>query len=206
MSRLLRLPVMTMIVFSLSMMLAACGTTALSNPTQSAPTGLQTISMADALGGTLTVQAPHDVLHRGDDQTGLLSIGTSEATMSTTDPSPVGAGQWGISISAFTPQVVQVLLPSGQPPTPQVLLDALKGQITQSVSQVTFGTSETTTIGGHNASRLVGSSPQGDIVIYVLDLTNSYLVGTGVTAVGELATRESQFMSILSSATYTPAS
>lgn len=203
MSRFIRLPLMTMLVLFLAIMLAACGITPSTTGTQVA--GTQPISVKDALGGTLSMTIPTGTLTRTDEQSGMLTVGTSEAALSTTQTSTLPAGQWGLAVGALPNSVAQALVPGGQTVTPQTMIDALKTQMAQTAPQATFSASSTTTIGGHDAARVTGTSPQGDVLLIVVALDSSYLLATSVTSVGELATHEPTLTNIISSASYTPA-
>jgi len=193
-----------MMLIMLASLLAACGSTVTTFPTPSAETpGSQTYTVVDALNGTLSFTAPAGLRSHGDTEAGLLTVGTSDAALSTSAPTALPAGQWGLAVGALPKSVAQTLIPKGQTVTPQIILDSLKVQMMKSVPQVTFTPSTALTIGGHEGARLSGTSPQGDVVLLAVTLDNSFLIGTGVVAKGEMPTREPLLTEIMASATYT---
>ena len=202
MSRLARFFTTALLAVLLVSVLAACGSVA-STTTQTQAPGMQTFSITDQLNGTLSVSAPTGTFSKGDPADGTLTLGTTEASLSAADTSIFSAGQWGLSLGALPTNIAKALVPEGQTLTPQIVVDSIKAQMAAAVTQVTFGSSTTVTIGGHPAARVTGTSPQGDVLLLAVDLGNSYLLTTGVTAKGELTTREALLTQIAGSATYT---
>lgn len=198
MSRTLRPLLFIVVGLLMTSILAACGSTPTTTSTTSS--GTKTITVPDAMGGTLTLAIPEAMTSQNDTETGLVTITTGTVSMS--KPDAFAAGQWGLAVGATPLTLVQAMVPQGQTASPQLLLDAVKNQMTKSVTQVSFNATETTTIGGHTAARAVATSSQGDVILVVLDLGNSYLIATGVTAKGELTTQEPQINAILTSASY----
>lgn len=211
MSRFLRLPFMTMIIF----VLAACGTvppaTVTPSPTQAvtqAPTqqiGTKTVSMLDALNGVLTVTAPNGLATRPDSLAGAILVATSDVALSSNPATFLAADQWALNVSAVPIKIAQALVPAGQTVAPQTMIDALKTEMSKTAPQVTFSPSTAITLGGHDAARVTGSSPQGEVLLIVVALDSGYIMTTSVISVGQLATYEPTITTIVTSATYTPA-
>jgi hypothetical protein len=210
MTRSLRVSLLTIVSVLMVGVLSACGSTVLPTPKASSPTaaavstaapGMQIFSVTDQMNGTLSVSAPVGTFSKSDPADGSLTLGTTEASLSASDTSVFSAGQWGLSLGALPMNVAQAMAP-GNALTPQIVIDTLKAQMATSVTQVTFGSSAPTTLGGHAAARVTGTSPQGDVLLLAVALDNSYLLVTGVTAKGDLATREALLTTIVASATY----
>lgn len=207
MTRSLRLSLLVALTLLMTSLLAACGSTALVTdvPVMTLPSGMQVFTMTDQLNGTLSVVAPVGTFSKSDPESGSLVLGTTEASLSATNTSNFTAGQWGLSLGALPLNVAQAIVSSNQTQTltPQVLVDAFKAQTIANIPQTTFGSSSTTIVGGNNAARATGTSPQGDILLIAVDLGGSYLLASGVTAKGDLSKQDAILTQIVSSATYT---
>ena len=214
MSRFLRLPLITIIIFLLSITLAACGTVppAAVTPSIAAPatqavtqTGTQTITLLDALNGTLTLTVPNGLVTRSDPLAGAITVATSDVALSSSPTTFLGANEWALDVSAVPTNVAQALVPAGQTVSPQTMIDALKTEMAETAPQITFSPSTAVTIGGHSAARLTGTSPQGEVLLIVVALDSGYIMATSTISVGQLATYEPILTTIITSATYTPA-
>ena len=215
MSRFLRLPLVTVISFILAAVLAACGTVPSATvtpsvapvviPTTVQQTGTKTVSLLDALNGVLTVTAPNGLATRPDSLAGAILVATSDAALSSNPATFLAADQWALDVSAVPIKIAQALVPAGQTVAPQTMIDALKTEMAQSAPQVTFSPSTAITIGGHDAARVTGTSPQGEVLLIVVALDSGYIMTTSVISVGQLATYEPTITTIITSAMYTPA-